>query len=139
LRNYNIGVKHTKEAHKNKVLRIPTLNEKDTKNGSDFRKRDPEEGNEESRYRDNTSMNTKYLPINHHRKGQKIKHIGKNPPHFCPMILSQTLTIKSIRLRHAPRFMIPPYQVYAVGIAQLETCEEGDGFNGEVASVDIVA
>jgi hypothetical protein len=34
--------------------------------------------------------------------------------------------------------MVPSYQLYTIGVPQLQTRQQGDGFNAEQASVDVV-
>lgn len=36
-------------------------------------------------------------------------------------------------------FVVPSYQLYSIGVSEFQACEEGDGFDGEETSIDVVA
>jgi hypothetical protein len=83
-------------------------------------------------------MNTENLIINDDRKRQEIKHIRKNLPHLGRMILPHTLGVKAITLRNATRLVVPSHEMHAIRIPEFQTCQEGDGLDAKVASVDVI-
>lgn len=54
-------------------------------------------------------------------------------------ILAGALGIEAVGLGDATRFMVSTDQVDAVGVAEFEANEQGDGLNAEETAVDIVA
>lgn len=66
-----------------------------------------------------TSMDTENLIINDDRECQVIKHVGKNLPHLCRMILPHALGVKAITLRDATRLVVPSHEMHAIRIPQL--------------------
>lgn len=72
-------------------------------------------------------------------EGEEVKEIGEESPNIGVPVFSETLIIESIHLGDLPRLMVASEDGDAVSIAQLHRYKQGDGFNGVVASVDVVA
>jgi hypothetical protein len=72
-------------------------------------------------------------------EGEAVEEVGEEAPDVRIPVLTQALVVKAIHLRDLPRLMVPAEDGDTVGVAQLECHEEGDGLDGVVAAVDVVA
>ena len=63
-------------------------------------------------------MHTKYLVIDDHAKCKEVKHIRKVMPDICIAVLPRALGIEAVRLRNAPRLVVPPYQMHAMWVSE---------------------
>lgn len=61
-----------------------------------------------------------------------------HPPHIDTAILAQTFIVKAINLRDLSTFVIAADQRNPIGIANLESQEEEEGFDRVVAPIDKV-
>ena len=71
-------------------------------------------------------------------QGEIVKQIRKVFPHACIAVFAQTLVVEAVDLGDLARFVVAAQDGDAVGIADFEGDEEGDGFDGKVAAVDVV-
>jgi hypothetical protein len=72
-------------------------------------------------------------------EGEAVEEVGKEAPDVRIPVLTQALVVETIHLRDLPGLVVPTEDGDAVGVAQLERHEEGDGLDGVVAAVDVVA
>ena len=63
-------------------------------------------------------MHTEYLVVDDDTQSKEIKHIRKVVPDVGIAILPRALCVEPVGLRHPPRFMVPPYQMYAMWVSK---------------------
>lgn len=85
-----------------------------------------------------SSMEAKDLVVNQGGKGQVVEKIGKVLPHIRVAVLAQTLVIKTVHLCDLPGFMVTSQNGDAGRIADFESHKECNGFDGVVATIDVV-
>ncbi len=73
------------------------------------------------------------------REGQVVEHVGEVVPHGGGAVFARAFRVEAVGLRDAPGFVVATDEGDAGGVAQFEADEEGDGFDGEEAAVDVVA
>ena len=78
------------------------------------------------------------LIIDEGGKGKEVEQIGKGFPDIGIAILAQALVVEAVDLCDLARFMVAAEDGDALGVADFESDEEGDGLDGVVASVDVV-
>lgn len=79
------------------------------------------------------------LVVDHHGEGEEVEHVREVVPDVGVAVLARALGVEAVGLRDAAGFVVAADQVDAVGVSKLEADEEGDGFDGEEAAVDVVA
>ena len=79
------------------------------------------------------------LVVDDDAEGEEVEHVGEVVPHVGVAVLAVALGVEAVGLRHPARLVVAPDQVHAGRVAQFEADEEGDGFDGEEAPVDVVA
>lgn len=84
-------------------------------------------------------MDAEDLVVDDHAERQKIEHVGKVVPNVGVAVFSGAFCIEAVRLGHASRFMIPSYQMDAVGVSQFQTHKKRNRLNAEHASIDVIA
>jgi len=84
-------------------------------------------------------MKAEYLVINQGSQGQEIKQVGEIPPDVCVAVFSKAFVVEAIHLGDLAGLVVAAEDGDAVPIAKFEGDEEGDGFDGVVATVDVVA
>lgn len=84
-------------------------------------------------------MDAEDLVIDDDGEGQVIEHVGEVVPDVCVAVFAIAFCIEAVRLGDASRFVVTTDEVHTVGIAELETHEEGDGFDGEETTIYVVA
>src|SRR5947209_3571539 len=85
-----------------------------------------------------SAVQAKDLVVNQGGEGEVVEEIGKVFPHICIAVLAQALVIEAVDLGDLARFMIAAEDRYAGGIADFESNEESDSFNGVVTAIDII-
>lgn len=79
------------------------------------------------------------LVVDHHGEREEVEHVREVVPDVGVAVLARALGVEAVGLRDAAGFVVAADQVDAVGVSKLEADEEGDGFDGEEAAVDVVA
>ena len=79
------------------------------------------------------------LVVDEGGEGEVVEEIGEVFPDVGVAVLAQALVVEAVHLRDLARFVVAPQNRDALGVADFERDEEGDGLDGVVASVDVVA
>lgn len=82
---------------------------------------------------------TTHLILDEGSKRKVIKQVCKEPPDVRIAVLAQALVVEAIHLRDLPRFVVPAQDGHPIAVAQFEGDEEGNGLDGVISSVDVVA
>lgn len=85
------------------------------------------------------AVDTEDLVVDDDGEGQVVEHVGEVVPDVCVAVLAAAFRVEAVALRYAAGFVVAADEVHAVGVAEFEADEEGDGFDAEEAAVDIVA
>jgi hypothetical protein len=89
--------------------------------------------------RTETAVQTKNGIFHHGREGKVIKQIGKELPHVGRSVFAHAFVVKSVDLGNLTTLVIAAEHEYAIGVADLETDQERDGFDTVIASIDVIA
>ncbi len=84
-------------------------------------------------------MQAEDLVVDEGGEGEVVEEIGEVFPDVGVAVLAQALVVEAVHLRDLARFVVAPQDRDALRIADFERDEEGDGLDGVVASVDVVA
>lgn len=84
-------------------------------------------------------LKSTYLVIDEGSKGQVIEQVGEKPPHIGVAVLPETLVVESIHLRDLSRLVISAQDGHPIPITEFHGYQQGDGFDGIVAAIDVVA
>lgn len=84
-------------------------------------------------------MNAKDLIVDHHGQREEVEHIREVMPDVRVAVFPRAFGVEAVGLGDAARFVVAADEVDAGWVAQFEADEEGDGFDGEEAAVDVVA
>ena len=86
-----------------------------------------------------TSVEAEDLVVDKGSKGEVVEEIGEILPYVGVAIFSETFIIEPIDLRNLTGFVVATEDCDALGISNFESNEESDGFNGIIASINIIA
>lgn len=86
-----------------------------------------------------TAVKTEDLVLDQGGEGKVVEKIGKVFPHVGVAVFAQALVVETVHLGNLARFVVATEDGDALRIADLKGNEEGDGLNGEVTSVNVVA
>lgn len=73
------------------------------------------------------------------REGQVVEHVGEVVPDGGGAVFASAFGVEAVGLGDAAGFVVAPDQGDAGGVAEFEADEEGDGFDGEEAAVNVIA
>lgn len=79
------------------------------------------------------------LVVDDDAERQEVEHVREVVPDVGVAVFARTLGVEAVGLRDAAGFVVTADEVHAVWVSELEADEEGDGFNAEEATVDVVA
>jgi hypothetical protein len=71
-------------------------------------------------------------------EGEEVEEVGEIFPDVCVSILSEAFVVETVNLSDLARFVVATEDGDALGVADFESDEEGDGLDGEVSTVNIV-
>lgn len=80
-----------------------------------------------------------HLVINQSCQRKVVEQVREVLPDVCVAILPQAFVVEPVYLRDLSRLVIASQDGHTIPVAHLQGNEEGDGFDGVVASVHIVA
>ena len=80
-----------------------------------------------------------YLIFDEGGEGEVVEEVGEVSPYVCIAVLAEAFVVETIHLRDLAGLVVAAEDGDAVAVAQLERDEEGDGLDGVVAAVDVVA
>lgn len=86
-----------------------------------------------------TSVNAEDVIVDNHAQRQVVEHVGKVMPYVCVAILATALSIESVALCDAPRFVVAPDQMHTRRVSKLEAHEQRYCLDREQAAVYIIA
>jgi hypothetical protein len=72
-------------------------------------------------------------------EGEVVEEVGEVLPHVGVAVLPQALVVEAVDLCDLAGFVVAAQDGDALGVADLEGDEEGDGLDGIVSSIDVVA
>lgn len=80
-----------------------------------------------------------YLVFDQGSEGEVIEKIREVPPYIGVAVLPQALIVEPVHLCDLPRLMVASEDGDAVAVAQFEGNKKGDGFDGVIPPVNVVA
>jgi hypothetical protein len=80
-----------------------------------------------------------HLVVDKRCEGQKVEQIGEKPPYVCIAVFAETFVVKAVYLRDLPRLVVSTEDSDAIAEAKLECDKEGDGLDGVVPAINVVA
>lgn len=83
-------------------------------------------------------METEDLVVNEGGEGEVVEKVGEVLPDVGVAIFAQTLIVESVDLCDLAGFVVAAQNGDAAGVTDLESDQESDGLDREVASVDII-
>ena len=89
--------------------------------------------------RGETSVEAEDLVLDQGGEGKEVEEVGEVFPHVCIAVLAEALVVETVDLSDLSRLVVAAEDGDALGVSDLEGHEEGDSFNREVATVDVVA
>jgi hypothetical protein len=88
---------------------------------------------------ENAQERVTHLVVDQRSKRKEIEQVGEVPPYVRIAVLPQTLVVETVHLRDLSRLVVASQDGYTVSVSQLHGHEQGDGFDGVVPTIDIVA
>ena len=79
------------------------------------------------------------LVVDEGRQGQVVEEVGEEFPDVGVAVFAQALVVEAVDLRDLAGFVVAAQDGDAVRVADFERDEQGDGLDGEVAAVYVVA
>lgn len=84
-------------------------------------------------------MHTEDLVVDDDAEGEEVEHVGEVVPDVGVAVFASAFGVEAVGLGDAAGFVVAADEVHAVRVAEFEADEEGYGFDGEEAAVDVVA
>lgn len=84
-------------------------------------------------------MNAEYIVVNDYTQGEKIEHVCEVVPHVGIAIFAVAFCVESIGLGYTAGLMVPTDQVNARRMSKFQTDQEGNCFDTEETTIDVVA
>lgn len=84
-------------------------------------------------------MKTEDLVVNEGGQGEVIEEVGKVFPDVRVAVFSQAFVVETVNLGDLTGFVVAAEDGDALRVADFESDEEGDCFDGKVTSIDVVA
>jgi len=86
-----------------------------------------------------TSVQAEDLVIDQGGEGEVVEEIGEVFPYIRIAVFSETFIVEPIDLCDLTGFVVATEDGDALGISDFQGYEEGDGLNGVVTSINIIA
>lgn len=83
-------------------------------------------------------MQTKDLVVDEGGEGEVVEQIGEVLPNVCVTVLSEALVVEAVYLGDLAGLVVTTQDGDSLGIPNFECNKKGHGFNGVVATVNIV-
>ena len=84
------------------------------------------------------SVQAKDLVVNQSGEREVVEEIGKVLPYVRVAVLAQALVIEAVNLGDLAGFMVAPEDGDAGRVANFESDEESDSFDGVIATVNVI-
>lgn len=85
-----------------------------------------------------TTVEAENLLFNECSEGDHVEEVSEKLPHVCSPVLAQAFIIKPVHLGDLAGLVVTTGDGDAVGVADLESKEEGDGLNTVVTTIDVI-
>lgn len=85
-----------------------------------------------------TAVEAEDLVVDQGGKGEIIEEIGEVFPYIRVTVLSETFVVEAVNLSDLAGLVITTKNCDALRISDLECNEEGDGFDGIIASINVI-
>jgi hypothetical protein len=86
-----------------------------------------------------TAVQAEDLVVDEGGEGQVVEEVGEVLPDVGVAVLAQTLVVEAVDLSDLAGLVVATKNGDALRVSNLESDEEGDGLDGVVATVDVVA
>ena len=86
-----------------------------------------------------TSMEAEDLVIDEGSEWEIVEEVGEELPDVCIAIFAQALVVEAVHLCNLSGLVVTAKDGDSGGVSNLEGNEEGNGFDGVVASINVVA
>jgi hypothetical protein len=86
-----------------------------------------------------TSVEAEDLVVDEGGQGEVIEEVSEVLPYAGVAILAETFIVEAVDLRDLAGFVISTEDRDSLGVSDFEGNEQGDGLNGVVSTIDIVA
>jgi hypothetical protein len=86
-----------------------------------------------------TTVEAEDLVFDEGGQRKEVEKVGEVFPDVCVAVLAQALVVEAVYLGNLAGFVVATEDGYALWVADFEGNEEGDGLDGEVATIDVVA
>ena len=84
-------------------------------------------------------METEDLIVDESSQGEVVEEVCEGFPDVGVPVFAQTFVVEAVDLGDLARLVVSAQDRYALRVPDFEGHEEGDGFDGVVAAVDVVA
>lgn len=86
-----------------------------------------------------TAVKTEDLVVDQGSEGEVVEEVGKVLPHVGVAVFSEALVVEAVDLGDLTGLVVSSEDGDSLRVSDLEGDEEGDGLDGVVTSVDVVA
>lgn len=84
-------------------------------------------------------MHAEDLVVDHDGQREEVEHVREVVPDVGVAVFAVAFGVEAVGLGYASALVVASDEVHARWVAQFEADEEGDGLDGEEASIDVVA
>lgn len=84
-------------------------------------------------------MQAEDLVLDKSGKREEVEEVGEVFPDICITVLSEAFVVETIDLGDLAGLVIATENGDALGVANFESNEKGDGFDGEVSTINVIA
>lgn len=85
-----------------------------------------------------TAVQTEDLVVDEGGQGEVVEEVCEVLPDVCVSVLSETLVVEAVDLGDLARLVVSTEDSDALRVSDLQGDEQGDRFDGKVASIDII-
>lgn len=85
-----------------------------------------------------TAVKTENLIFDERGQGEVVEEVGEMFPDGRVAVFAEAFVVETVNLGNLAGFVVTAKDGDAMGIADFEGDEKGDGFDGEVTTVDII-
>lgn len=85
------------------------------------------------------SVEAENLVVDESGQGKVIKEIGEVLPYVGVAVLAETFVVEAVDLSDLAGFVVSSQNRDSLGISDLEGDKEGDGLNGVISTINVIA
>ena len=89
--------------------------------------------------RGETSVEAEDLVLDQGCEGKEVEEVGEVLPDVGIAVLAQAFVVEAVNLGDLARLVVAAEDGNALWVSDLESYEEGDGLDGKVTTIDVVA